>query len=303
MELDPSGMRPYAIVVHQKPRAEAGGSCEHSHLIISAADEHGKFLDDGWSKIRTERLALELAHDYGEVPVVGRHFKSALRHLRKMRPEVADWLETIGDVDSPKPESAFSSGARARARGQGLNLPKAKAAVRIVWDQCDTIEGFRRRLTDVGFSLKRGDRDGVWIIEDSKGRLIGSANRLLKLRRAEFCQLMEIRDAPEFKRKISRGLRGFGQADRQSAHRASSLPAGSANLDRVDVGKIGRYIRSHRTASSLNQLDHRVLVALIKAATAIRIHYERHLHDGEPASSDALARYDRWGIAQLPKPR
>lgn len=303
LELDPSGTRPYAIVIHKKPRAEAGGSSEHAHLLISAADERAKFLDDGWLKLKTERLQLELAHDYGEVPVIGRHFKSALRHLRRMRPEVADWLEATVGIDPPKPESAFSPNARGRARGQGLNLPKAKAAVRAAWDQSDTAEAFRRKLTDVGFLLKRGNKDGVWIIEDSKGRLVGSANRLLKLSRVEFSQLMEMRNDPEFKRRISHERRGYGQADHRSAHRARSLSAGPASLDRVDVGKARRDTRSYRLASLLNRLDRRILVALIKAATAMRLHYERHLSDCEPALGDTLVRYDQWGIAQLPKPR
>jgi hypothetical protein len=101
-ELDPAGTRPYALVIHRKARAEprsepGGSSSEHLHLLIGAVDEHGKFLDDGWSKIKTERLCLELAYDLGEPAVVGRHFQSALRVLTRTRPEVVQWLEnTVG---------------------------------------------------------------------------------------------------------------------------------------------------------------------------------------------------------------
>jgi len=125
LELDPSGERPFAIVIHKKPRSEpGGGSGEHAHLLIAAAaaDAGGKFLDDGFSKIRTERLALELAFDFGEPPVIGRHFKPAFRRLRTTRPEVAEWLESQVGADPAKPESAFSPNAMARARGLNLNL-------------------------------------------------------------------------------------------------------------------------------------------------------------------------------------
>ena len=112
-ELDEALTRPYAIIIHRKARAEPsveprGSSSEHLHLLIGAVDEHGKFLDDGWSKIKTERLCLELAHDLGESAVVGRHFQSALRVLKRTRPEVVKWLESTVGLNPEKPTSTSS---------------------------------------------------------------------------------------------------------------------------------------------------------------------------------------------------
>jgi hypothetical protein len=114
-EMDPDNTRPYVIVVHRKPRATPGGSSQHGHLLLSAVDEHGKFLDDGWSKIRTDRINLELCYDLDEPAVVGRHFRPALRFLRKSRPEVAVWLDnSVGSNSRSNPLTLSGTGRATR---------------------------------------------------------------------------------------------------------------------------------------------------------------------------------------------
>lgn len=315
IELDPSGQRPFAIVIHRKPRAEAvagaeaGGSDEHAHLLIAAANENGEFLDDGFSKIRTERLSLELAHDFGEEPVVGRHFKSALRHLTTTRPEVAVWLESKVGADPAKPEAAFSPNARARARGEKLNLPKAKAAVRVAWSKSGDAETFTQRLSEIGCVLRPGDRAGVWIIEDSKGRLVGAANRLLKLKRDEFTKIMEASNDAKFKRGRSTdhpGGRRPDQIDRRSSHHRrekSGISAGVDGTPRPETRHNPRPPRGH----SLKRISRTHLVGLLEKAIAIQQRYERHLPGEETHPNPDDVYFDMWGIARStappPKPR
>jgi hypothetical protein len=315
IELDPSGQRPYAIAIHRKPRAEAvagakaGGSGEHAHLLIGSAHENGKFLDDGWSKIRTERLALELAHDYGEAPVIGRHFKAALRHLSDSRPEVATWLEQKVVSDPVKPEAAFSPNARARARGEKLNLPKAKAAVRVTWSKSENAEAFSQDLFKIGFVLKPGNRAGVWIIEDGKGRLIGAANRLLKLKRDEFTKIMEPSSDAKFQRGRSvdrAGGRRSDQVDRRSAHHRrekSGISAGQDGTPRPETRRDPRSPRGH----SLKQISRPHLAVLLEKVVAIQQRYERHLPGDETPPNPDDVYFDMWGIARStappPKPR
>ena len=178
-------------MIHEKPRAEAGGSQLHAHLVLSSADDKGKCLDDGWSIIRTERVARELEYLLGEHPLVGRHHRPVLKALMNTKPEIFHWLrEALGD-DPEKPESAFSSRARNRARAKNLNLPKAKAAVRAVWLGAHTMTEFKLALEKLDLEIVAGDRPDVFVIIDQKGRLVGAADRILKIQRATFNEMME----------------------------------------------------------------------------------------------------------------
>jgi hypothetical protein len=207
LELDPTGKRPFGIVVHIKKRAELGGSAEHAHLILSHVDETSKALDDSFTKIRTERVARETEYDFQkkfgipESAVLGRHFRSTVKALWQTRPEVAVWLEQTFGPNPPKPNSAISSRARGRARAQGFNLPKAKAAVRAAWIAADNVTEFRANLENAGLNLRPGDKRAVWIVVDRRGRLVGAVNRLLKMRQSEFEQQMGVSLAPESRSK------------------------------------------------------------------------------------------------------
>jgi hypothetical protein len=197
LELDPDGERPFAIVIHQKKRAEVGGSKEHAHLILAGVDARGKALDDGWTKVRTERVARELEYDLGERALLGRHHRAVLRALSKTRPEVYLWLLDAFGADPEKPQSAISPSARDLARGQNLNLPKAKANVRSVWQTANTFDEFRAGLNRVGLRIDPGKKPGVFIIVDSKERFIGAADRILRVGRRDLISLMESPHEPK----------------------------------------------------------------------------------------------------------
>lgn len=186
LELDPSDVRPYGIVLHGKPRAEPRGGSTHGHLLLGHVDSTGKALDDGWSKLRTERVSREIEFALGEPPVLGRHHRAVLKALRNRSPEVADWLERAFGANPPLPRSAFAPGARGRARKNQLDLPKAKAVARAVWEQCEDKAEFRTRLAEAGLELVPGEHADVWIIQDRKSRLVGAADRLLRVPRQEF---------------------------------------------------------------------------------------------------------------------
>jgi hypothetical protein len=334
-ELDPGGMRPFAIVVHHKKRAEAGGAGSHAHLVLSAVDASGKALDDGWLKLRTERVARELEYNLGENPLCGRHHRAVLKALYLANPDVYLWLLNALGPDPEKPQSALSPAARNRARGQNLNLPKAKASVRAIWQKSENFNSFRHGLSQIGFRLVVGEKPNVFVIVDEKGRLIGAANRLLKIPRAQFNAMMESsnetatrpaaltavgRPRPTSVRPDQHSSpedRGIGAAvdavkfgtgnervrrSRSAAHQFAE-PAGreraSPRAPAMGDKTIAR-LRSNRALARLRQLDFLVLQALTSSArSAATLRFEEYESDQE----DLIVRKDLWGIVILPKPR
>jgi hypothetical protein len=266
LEVDPEDSRPYLVIVHQKRRSEEGGSGEHAHLVLGRVDRFGRCVKDGWLKVRTERVARELEFDLGEQPLIGRHHKSVLRHLWAARPEVAVWLESAHGANPPKPESAISEKNRNRARKTGLNVVKQKALVRGLW-RCSTgMAEFAANLDEGGLELLPGNRSDVWIIQDRQGRLVGSASRLLRMRKRDFLELM----MPDVEAAVRKAL-APGSGPQSKAGRAPSLRADRAGP---------------------------VLRALLLGVPGSRPHY-----DDNEADKNLLPRTDLWGIGQLPKPK
>jgi hypothetical protein len=139
-----------------------------------------------------------------------------------------------------KPQSAISPGARNRARKQNLSLPKATASVRAMWQKSGNFDFFRDSLSQIGFRIVAGETEGVFVIVDEKGRLIGAANRLLRIRRAQFNRMMESSNEPTVRSTaitdIDRPGAVFGRPneypypeDRRTGNRAASLEFGAAS--------------------------------------------------------------------------
>lgn len=240
LELDPDGVRPYAIVVHGKKRAEKGGANEHAHVVLGHVSSTGKALRDSWVKIRTERVARELEFAYGEPATLGRHHKAVLKVLQKHSPNVAAWLTRAFGQEPPKPTSSLTPGSRSRALKNDFNLPAAKATLRQLLAEGNGLADFRPRLEGAGYTIKPGEKRGVFVISDPNGYVIGAADRLLKVRRATFKTMMEY--SVEGPRNL---VRSVGHSPRPAAlpsrpeHREEAGPAPSP-AGRIRGSRSGR---------------------------------------------------------------
>jgi hypothetical protein len=251
------------------------------------------------------------------------------------KPEIFHWLrEALGD-DPEKPESAFSSQARNRARTQNLNLPKAKAAVRAVWLGAHTMTEFKVELGKLDLEIVGGDRPGVFVIVDQKGRLVGAANRILKIQRSTFNQMMESNYAgkigfgavieragsPAFRpdertfEKVSdlgsepweRKFGVDGGAGRDFNHNRSAEPdrsernaaASDPARNPGDIGfRLGSF-RKRRAIACLRRAD-TGLLQVIKEFASTSVFND--VPEPGRTSWDGIVRTDIWGIVLLPKP-
>lgn len=265
-ELDPTLLRPFCVAVHSKARAR--GTTEHAHLVLSTTDHLGKALDDGFTVLRTERLARELEFDFKDVakPLLGRHHIPVVRALKQSRPEVAEWLEQAHGPKPEKPESSISEGARNRARAAGFKLPKARAFVEDAWEKSDReIDAFVRLLAAAGFEICAGDRANVWIIKNQKGVLVGSVDRILRMKRGTF--------------------------DNQLA---------AAGLSRSQA-----FVSDPTSQRDLRDRKRRIALGLALIIASMARARENWSVDADEEASDNAGRTqtDIWGIALLPKPR
>lgn len=191
-ELDPEGERPYVAIAHTKDRASSDAK-RHAHLVLGHVNANGIALNDSYTKIRAETVARICEYNLGYMePTLGRHHKSVLKILdQRGLNEIRRWLSGAHGESPERPRSAISAKTRQRAGRTGLNLPSAKFNVSELWRTAICIHDFERALRAHGFALSLGKKANVWIIVDQHGRLIGAADRITRLKRSEFRQLME----------------------------------------------------------------------------------------------------------------
>lgn len=305
LEMDPTGQRPFFILAHVKPRAISNADT-HAHVVVGHVDRFARSLKDGRIKIRTEATARLLEFRQRDVssPTLGRHHKSALKILRaKGHHDVAAWLVAAHGESPERPRSAMSSRSRQRAKRAGINLPQAKAEVVAAWAKSKARAPFEIALAALGYAVARGEKPGVWVVVDQQGDVLGSVDRLLRLKRAQVKHLMEDgdgyeRSAPQDRagpaahddRARSEAV-GEIRGDRKavgSADAASGAPGTAASGrgrrsdrdhravagDAVGTGPSGRYIPSgdrRQDRSVVGQFQHRRALTMLRSAARVAV--------------------------------
>ena len=181
------------VVEHQKPRAIAGVSDRHWHLVVAETNPAtGRVLSNSFSHPRHEKVARLLELEFGHPLVTGAHDVAVLAALRSDgHGDIADRLaNALGR--GPKPVAAYTTEAHQAGKRLGVDLAQARQHIREAWAVSADGGGFRARLADHGLELAVGDKPGVIVIRDTAtGTILGAANRLAGVRRAEFNTLLE----------------------------------------------------------------------------------------------------------------
>lgn len=181
------------VVEHQKPRAIAGVSDRHWHLVVAETNPAtGRVLSNSFSHPRHEKVARLLELEFGHPLVTGAHDIAVLKALRNDgRGDLADRLaDALGR--GAKPVAAYTSEAHQAGKRLGVDLAQARQNIRAAWAASTDGDEFRARLAAHGLALVAGDKPGVVVIRDAAtGAVLGAANRLAGVRRAEFNTLIE----------------------------------------------------------------------------------------------------------------
>lgn len=162
---------PYFVVGHQKD-TQGVGRDEHLHIIISRIDSRGRVVDDGYTRVRNEKVGRCVEHDLGHPLTVGKHNKAVAAKLRtEGRADVAEWMAGAGAQTAPRPTAAIT---HAEAQQQTrTKVTKAQAAAEILagWRESDCGNAFRAALADRGYSLAHGDKrpDLIMVVDPAGG--------------------------------------------------------------------------------------------------------------------------------------
>lgn len=176
------------IVNHTKQRNTYDSDKNHYHIIIPHCDPiTGKAINLRNSKRRNEKISRLAELELGFNLVKGRHNTAVYHQLIKDgRQEQAQQIKGLMEGDLPT--SAYSKKTQQKAEKKGINLPEAKAHIKSTYQHSPNLSQFLKNIEGQGYTLKEGDKADTYIIEKDNV-LIGSANRLIGIKKDEFKKL------------------------------------------------------------------------------------------------------------------
>lgn len=175
------------IINHTKTRTTSDSDKNHYHIILPNTDEStGKSYDFSFSKKRNEKLSRLAELENGHNLVKGRHNVAVFHQLLKEgKTEQAQKMQHLTEGDLPN--SKYTSKGLEKGRKQGINKAQEAQNIKTLYSQSDSLKAFQAGLSEAGYELKPGNKPQTYIIEKN-GILVGSANRLLSMKKEEFAE-------------------------------------------------------------------------------------------------------------------
>lgn len=180
--------RPYIAVGHSKKLAD-GTDNKHIHLIIPER-WLGKTLDNKFAYQRNEKISRMCEFDFGHEITTGKHNR-AVGHSLEDNEKYKELSKIMLEVhaNKPRPVASYSSNDLQISKRKGIDLPKLKLEIKDIYSRSDNYKSFKSGLEDNGYQIKKGEK--AYIIETKDGTFLGSANRLLKMKKSEFEQFIK----------------------------------------------------------------------------------------------------------------
>lgn len=176
------------LIEHTKKRADTTASDKHYHLIVPHYQpDRRKALDTKNSFSRNEKIARICEIAFGHEIVQGQHNKAVYHQLiDEGKTAYAERVKPL--IALERTHQAHTVNQQRTAEKKGIDLPKEKQAIKTLWQASDSLKAFQAGLSEQGYTLTAGDKANTYIIEKN-GVLVGSANRLIGMKKDEFKKL------------------------------------------------------------------------------------------------------------------
>lgn len=183
------------IVRHDKHRADSKASSHHYHIYFPEVLQNGKIMDSSFSKIREEKIARIAEIDFGHKPVLGKHNASVIKDLEKSGQKYyADIIRQNTPSLNPKdaPDSSYSEKQFRRAKISGIALNEVRQTLKELRINSESFGQMIEGLNAHNLEIRKGDKANTYIIvSHENGNVLGSANRLFNMKKADFNQQYE----------------------------------------------------------------------------------------------------------------
>ncbi|BCI65877.1 hypothetical protein AAJCM20276_05010 [Acetobacter aceti] len=180
------------IIEHAKDRADLTAFDRHWHVDVPERLRSGKIMDNRAMRIRQEKISRLSEIKFGHQIVHGRHQEAVIKELENTgRKFLAEKIRQATPDLSHRPKSAFTFAQQRMAERNGISLPDVRQRLKDLRISCDTFSGMIEQMEGMGLHVKKGDKENTYIIVTHDNNFLGSANRLLGMKKQEFSQEYE----------------------------------------------------------------------------------------------------------------
>lgn len=236
------------IVEHRKARQNDENSPIHWHMIAPYLNpETGRAVDLKNNYARNEKLSRLSEIRTGQTLIKGQHNEAVFYALQK-EGKIAEANQVKHLVEGDLPSPSYSQDSHQKAGRRGINLPSEKNNIKEIYKLCDCMKSFKSALSEKGYSIKDGSKEGIYIIEKD-GILIGSANRLLYMKKEIFKK--EFENATTTRKKLRFNKANDTTSDIQPSqeispehngnNRTSDRTASRGITDSANIGTVARH--------------------------------------------------------------
>ncbi len=215
---------PMLVVQHTKPGET--DRAQHYHLVLPTVDPEGtrnrrgrpKRISDSFSRLRNQRLSIEIAHDLGHILVPGPHIDRVRARLAVERPDIQEALKEI----APLARDGVKTSVRDKAEAFDGHLDLAAFDTRV-------LSAFRADdFTFAGLLLAQGTKT-IMVVDTATGvsqSLIRVLRRAAKREGRPITITME-----DLKRHVGRPQQTLKDAKRAGFDRELSKSGRQINLE------------------------------------------------------------------------
>ena len=130
----------------------------HRHRVYERVDyESGKALNLSWTRIKNERIARQLEHEFGHKLIQGRHNRSVSRILKKEGlTSIAVHLDNAGLKKPAIPD--FTHQEWQQNNTNKIKLMRVRKQLSDAWTESNTTGELEKAVTKRGYVLARGNK-------------------------------------------------------------------------------------------------------------------------------------------------
>lgn len=176
---------------HGKERHNGTSDNKHWHFLVRANNpENGKTLNLSNAYKRQELVARTFEIENDLKLTQGRHNKYVYHNIdEKYRALIAPLCD--GDL----PNSFTNDNSAQQAKRDGRDLFSLKDEAKNIFNESSSWNDFQTKIKERGWTIEQGTKKtDVLILNDEKGKLIGSVSRVLGIKKDELTHMIEMPD-------------------------------------------------------------------------------------------------------------
>jgi hypothetical protein len=143
----------------------------HKHRVYERVDTtEEKAVQLSYTKIRNEKIARRMEHEFGHKLTVGKHNRTVMRHLQQEGfEEVVRWMESGHAHDVKRPIAQKNPNDHQQEKRTQITIGQVQEDLQTAWRESDSGRSFQAAIAERGYVLARGDRRDFVIIDAAGG--------------------------------------------------------------------------------------------------------------------------------------